>query len=84
MFQEAEELLVACGRYDILSRLYEVCAFKLTASKASGQWSKSLEIAGSKDRINLKTTYHKFGKYLSEIGDVSGAIAAYEKSAAYS
>ncbi|KAJ3377487.1 hypothetical protein HDU92_008241 [Lobulomyces angularis] len=74
LLPDAENILSSCNRYDILNKLYQ----------ASGQWEKSLELSGTKDRINLRTAYHKFGKYLGEIGDVNGALAAFEKSAAYS
>ena len=67
---EAEKLLLSCKRFDLLNKLYQF----------EGRWDKSLEIAGKLDRINMKTSYYKFGKYLSEIGDISGSLAAFEKS----
>ncbi|KAJ3093177.1 hypothetical protein HK102_003585 [Quaeritorhiza haematococci] len=74
MDDEVERLLGSCNRFDLLNRFYQSC----------GRWEKSIEVAGSKDRINLKTTYNQFGRHLSELGDVSGALAAFEKSATYS
>ena len=74
MMPEAEKLLLGCGRYDILNRIYQ----------AGCEWNKSLELTETKNRINLRTTYHKFGKYLQEIGDTVGALAALEKSASSS
>lgn len=74
LFSEAEQLLTDCGRFDILNRILQ----------ASGNWERALEIGESKDRINLKNTYYSFGKYLDEVGDLAGSLAAYEKSAAYS
>ena len=40
MLEEAEQLLIGCGRYDILNRLYQ----------DSGQWNKALDVCESKDR----------------------------------
>ena len=37
-------------------------------------------MAEKRNRIDLKRTYFAFAKYLEEMGDVHGAIAAYEKS----
>ncbi|KAJ3415634.1 hypothetical protein HDV05_004510 [Chytridiales sp. JEL 0842] len=54
------------------------------AVKECGQWSKALEIASAFDRINLRTTYVKFGRYLLDIGDRAGAIAAFEKASSVS
>lgn len=46
----------------------------------SGQWTKALSVAETKDRIHLSNTYYRLGKHLNKIGDVNGAVAALEKS----
>jgi hypothetical protein len=48
--------------------------------KDMDMWQKSLELTGSKDRINLRKAYHNFGQYLELTGDRTGAIVAYEKA----
>jgi intraflagellar transport protein 140 len=73
LMDEAEQLLTACNRFDILNRIHQ----------ASGNWEKALETSETKDRINLKNTYYQFGKYLGEVGDLTGSLAALEKTAAY-
>ena len=42
--------------------------------------NQALEVAESQDRINLRTTYYNYAKHLESLGEVSSAIAAYEKS----
>ena len=59
-----------CGRHDLLNRLYQ----------AMGRWDDAVGVASSKDRINLKSTHYAHGRHLESVGDVSGAIRAYEKS----
>jgi intraflagellar transport protein 140 len=73
MMIEAEQLLTACGRFDILNRIQQ----------ASGNWEKAIETSGTNDRINLKNTYYNYGRYLVQIEDVNGSLAALEKTAAY-
>ncbi|KAJ3378386.1 hypothetical protein HDU84_007618 [Entophlyctis sp. JEL0112] len=72
MREEVEAIYLKLKRYDLLNLYYQ----------ETGRWDEALEIASSNDRINLKTTYVKFGRYLMEIGDKSGAIAAFEKGSA--
>lgn len=57
-------------------------ASHLTITQQSGNWEAALEIASSKDRINLKGSFYRFGRHLDEMGDTSGAVAAYEQSSA--
>jgi hypothetical protein len=45
-----------------------------------GRWDDAVGVASSKDRINLKSTHYAHGRHLESVGDVSGAIRAYEKS----
>lgn len=70
MNEDAEELYISAGRYDLLNKFYQ----------AINQWPKSLSTASTHDRIHLRTTYYNFAKHLESIGDISGAVAAYEKS----
>ncbi|ORY30689.1 hypothetical protein BCR33DRAFT_703366 [Rhizoclosmatium globosum] len=72
MTEEVEEIYEKAKRFDLLNIYYQDC----------GQWEMALEVATTRDRINLKTTYVKFGRYLMDIGDRSGAIAAFEKGQA--
>ncbi|KAI8819835.1 uncharacterized protein EV422DRAFT_87782 [Fimicolochytrium jonesii] len=67
---EVEASCTACERWDILNRFYQ----------ATNRWEKALQIAATKDRIHLKTTFYNFARWLEEIGDFSGALAAFEKS----
>ncbi|KAJ3032134.1 UNVERIFIED_CONTAM: hypothetical protein HDU68_004444 [Siphonaria sp. JEL0065] len=72
MPEEVEEIYEKTKRWDLLNIYYQDC----------GQWEMALEVATTRDRINLRTTYVKFGRYLMAIGDRSGAIAAFEKGQA--
>ncbi|KAJ3140384.1 hypothetical protein HK100_010068 [Physocladia obscura] len=72
MPEEVQEIYEKAERFDLLNLFYQ----------ESGRWEQALEVAASRDRINLKTTYVKFGRYLMDIGDRSGAIAAFEKASA--
>ncbi|KAJ3242971.1 hypothetical protein HDU78_000924 [Chytriomyces hyalinus] len=72
MHEEVQDIYEGAKRFDLLNVYYQ----------ESGQWEKALEVATTRDRINLKTTYVKFGRYLMDIGDKSGAIAAFEKGSA--
>ncbi|KAI8812149.1 hypothetical protein BJ742DRAFT_706226 [Cladochytrium replicatum] len=69
--EEVPKLLFESGRLDILNEFYQSC----------GKWEQALQIAALSDRVNLRTTFYKFGKHLNELGDSLGAIAAYESSA---
>ncbi|KAI9193143.1 uncharacterized protein BJ171DRAFT_572993 [Polychytrium aggregatum] len=72
MTNDVEELYLSAQRYDLLNEYYQ----------CSGNWEWALDTAASRDRISLRSTFCKFGRYLQEIGDISGAIAAFEKSSA--
>ncbi|KAJ3129307.1 hypothetical protein HK098_001719 [Nowakowskiella sp. JEL0407] len=74
MHSDAEVFFDMAGRYDFKNKYYQ----------ASDQWDKALDLACTKDRINLKNTYYNYGKSLEQNGDITGAIAAYEKSSVYS
>ncbi|KAG2377637.1 hypothetical protein C9374_009153 [Naegleria lovaniensis] len=71
MIDEAEKLYAECERNDLLNEMYQ----------SIGQWEKALEVAKTKDRIHLKTTYYKYARYLEqEIGDLKLAEKFYELS----
>lgn len=70
MLDDAARFYSQCGRHDLLSKMYQ----------AAGRWSEALALAREKDRIHLGSTYHAYGKYLEESGDVAGAISAYESA----
>ncbi|KAI9098081.1 hypothetical protein DFS34DRAFT_619554 [Phlyctochytrium arcticum] len=73
MNEDVEAMYLSCQRHDLLNKFYQ----------STGQWEKALKLATTHDRIHLRTTFHRFGQYLEEIGDVSGAVAAFEKSATH-
>ncbi|CAD7929934.1 unnamed protein product [Amoebophrya sp. A25] len=54
MSEDAEELYIKAGRHDLLNRLYQ----------ALNEWDKALDVAKTKDRIHLKTTYYNYASYL--------------------
>jgi intraflagellar transport protein 140 len=70
MHEEAEKLLMECNRIDLLNQLYQ----------AMGNWEKALELSEKKDRINLRTTWYNYARYLEGVGDIQKAVTAYEKS----
>lgn len=67
MYDTAKELYSSKSRIDLLNDLYQL----------TGSWEASLE---SHHRTGLKKEFYKFGTYLSQLEDVTGAIAAFEKS----
>ncbi|NXK97193.1 IF140 protein, partial [Formicarius rufipectus] len=70
MLEDAERLYKACGRHDLLNKLYQ----------ASNQWQKALETAEHQDRVHLRTTCYNYAKHLEATGQQSLALAHYEKS----
>ncbi|OUM64974.1 hypothetical protein PIROE2DRAFT_8118 [Piromyces sp. E2] len=70
MYDEAEKLFLSAKAYDKLSQFYQ----------ARGEWKKAIDIVTNYNKINIKPTYYKYGKYLEEMGDYNEAINAYEKS----
>ncbi|TPX54243.1 hypothetical protein PhCBS80983_g05995 [Powellomyces hirtus] len=70
MEAEVEDACRECGRWDLVNRFHQ----------AKNNWEKALHIAATKDRIHLKSTFYNFARWLEEIGDQSGAVAAFEKS----
>lgn len=67
LYDEAKEMYTAANRQDLLNDFYQT----------SGSWEASLEASNI---IGKKKEFFKFGKYLSDIGDTTGAIAAFEKA----
>ena len=70
LVDDAIALYEQCHRHDLLNRLYQ----------AMGRWDDAIRTATNKDRINLKSTHYAHGRHLESVGDVPGAIRAYEKS----
>jgi len=60
LLSDAARLYQACGRYDLLNKLYQ----------DSGQWDRALAVAAKHDRLRLKATHFAFGKYLESVGDI--------------
>ena len=73
MLDEAEKLLMGCGRYDMLNKLYQ----------DSGQWNKALDVCENNDRIHLRNTYYNYAKHLEAMGDLPSAVPMYERSETY-
>ena len=67
---EAEQLYVQCGRYDLLNKLLR-SRNKMDAAHA---------IAESQDRIHLKNTEHAWAKSLEQSGDLKEAAIRYERA----
>eukprot|EP00001_Collodictyon_triciliatum_P153438 26846_3 len=70
MIEDAEQLYISCGRYDLLNNLYQ----------ASGKWDKAIEVAKKHDRIHLRTTHYLFARHLESVSDIPAAIKNYELS----
>ncbi|KNC50874.1 Ift140 protein [Thecamonas trahens ATCC 50062] len=68
--EAAEALYLEAGRPDLLNKLYQ----------ASNQWRAAVDLARSSDRIHLRNTFFKFGKYLESIGETKQALQAYERA----
>lgn len=70
MIDEAKELFIQCGRYDLLCNM-------LTAS---GEWEQAIEIAEKNNRINLKNIYYQMAQHFEQARDFEMAIENYVKS----
>lgn len=70
MYDEAEQLLTDCGRFDVIVKMYQ----------ALGQWQKAIEVAEQHDRVNLRAAYYQYAEYLKESGNIEAAVPMYEKS----
>ncbi|XP_057670783.1 intraflagellar transport protein 140 homolog [Diorhabda carinulata] len=70
MLEEAEQLYIQCGRYDLLNKLLR-SRNKLDAAHA---------VAESNDRINLRNTEHTWARMLEQSGDFKEAAARYERA----
>ena len=70
LYQDAEQLYSACGRWDLLNKLYQML----------GQWDKAIQVAQVRDRVHLRTTHFKYAQFLESVGDVRNAIRHYELS----
>ncbi len=60
MVDEAERLFRACGRYDLLNRVYQ----------SSNRWAEALEVADELDRIHLRSTAYNYARHLEGQGTV--------------
>jgi len=70
MIEEAEKLYKTCGRFDLLSNLYQ----------SMGDWDQALSTCQKHDRIHLKTMHYQYARYLEQIGEFQDAIRHYELS----
>ncbi|CAG9865125.1 unnamed protein product [Phyllotreta striolata] len=70
MLEEAEQLYVECGRYDLQNKLLR-SRNKMDAAHA---------VAESKDRINLRNTEYSWAKMLEQAEDFKEAAARYERA----
>ncbi|XP_072382747.1 intraflagellar transport protein 140 homolog isoform X1 [Diabrotica undecimpunctata] len=70
MPDEAEQLYIQCGRYDLQNKLLR-SRNKMDAAHA---------VSESKDRINLRNTDHTWAKMLEQAGDFKEAAARYERA----
>lgn len=70
MIDEAKDLFIQCGRYDLLCNM-------LTAS---GEWDEAIEIAEKSNRINLKNIYYQMAQHYEQSRDFELAIDNYVKS----
>jgi intraflagellar transport protein 140 len=66
--EEAEEIFLEKKMFKDLVELYQ----------SQGNWERAIEIAEKHDRISLKTSYHKYGKYLEKMRKFDEAAKAYE------
>ena len=70
LLEDAERLYRGCGRFDLLAELYA----------ASGRWRDAARLAEARDRVHLRSTHYAHARHLERLGDVAGAVRAYEKS----
>jgi len=70
MIEEAKELFIQCGRYDLLCNM-------LTAS---GEWDEAIEISEKNNRINVKNIYYQMAQHFEQSKDFEMAIDSYVKS----
>lgn len=67
---EAEQLYIACERYDLLNKLYQ----------SRNKMESAITVAETKDRIHLRSTEYAWAKSLEEAGDLTEAIDRYENA----
>ena len=70
LLEDAERLYRGCGRFDLVAELYA----------ASGRWRDAARLAEARDRVHLRSTHYAHARHLERLGDVAGAVRAYEKS----
>ena len=63
MIPEAEQLYKACGRFDLLNKLYQ----------DSGRWTAALLVAKELDRGHLRHTHFLYGRHLESLKQVPHA-----------
>ena len=61
---EAENLLIAAKRYDLLNKFYQ----------NTDQWNKALEVSNKFDRIHLRNTCYNYAKFCEERSELTRAI----------
>lgn len=68
--EEAEQLYIQCGRYDLLNKLLQ----------NRNNFEEAEKIAETKDRIHLKNTFHEWARSLEMDGEYKEAAVKYEKA----
>ncbi|KAI9137959.1 hypothetical protein BKA69DRAFT_835376 [Paraphysoderma sedebokerense] len=70
MMEDAETILSESRNYSYLSRLYQV----------QGKWDEAIKCINDNDRINIRNTYYRQGKWSEQMGEFKTAIDMYEKA----
>ncbi len=73
LLDDAVRLYRECGRYDLLNRLYQ----------AAGLWERALEVAETKDGINLSTTHQLYAQHLEKVRGRETEVTLQIKPAPY-
>lgn len=61
MLADAARLFTACGRFDLLNKLYQ----------DGGQWDRAIAVATKHDRLHLRSTHYNYARYLEGCGEIA-------------
>ncbi|KAK2952539.1 putative Intraflagellar transport protein 140 [Blattamonas nauphoetae] len=70
MYDEAEELLKQCNRYDLLNDFY----------RSAGKWKSAVQVAKEKDQIHLPSTLYAYAEHMEADGEMALAVQYYEEA----